>query len=42
MKKIWEKPVIIELSISKLTLSGSIAIKENPGNDGSNKEYGKY
>ena len=41
MKKVWKKPVVTEMSISKLTLSGSVAIKENPGSDGSNKEYGK-
>ena len=41
MKKIWERPVITEMSIVKLTLSGSVNIKENSGNDGSNKEYGK-
>ena len=40
MKKIWEKPSIVEMSIPKLTLSGSVHVKENPGHDDANKRYG--
>jgi len=33
MKKIWEKPVVIKMSIPKITLSGSAGNKENSGQD---------
>ncbi len=33
MKKKWEKPIIVQMSIPKITLSGSSGNKENSGQD---------
>ncbi len=41
MKKVWEKPVVVKMSIEKLTLSGSKGSTENPGSDTSNNRTKK-